>query len=136
MASRLARICRSLTGFRSETGGAALIEFAVLLPLFVALVFGVMQLGQMLWTYAALQHAVEMAARCASVNSTTCGSAAQIQTYAVSQAYGLSLPAGTFAATTPACGNQVAAIYAFEFPVAALVSPSVTLTVRSCYPRS
>jgi Flp pilus assembly protein TadG len=118
-----------------DARGAALVEFAALLPVFIALVFGVMQLGQLFWTQSALQHAVEMAARCASINAVTCGTATQIQSYAATQAYGLSLPATTFTATTPACGNQVAASYDFTFPVAALITPAITLTARACYPR-
>lgn len=119
----------------AQTRGAALVEFAALLPLFIALVFGVMQLGQMFWTQTALQHAVDMAARCASVNTTACGTATQIQNYAATQAYGMTLPPGAFVATTPACGNQVAASYNFTFPIAALISPAITLTARACYPR-
>lgn len=118
----------------ADRRGATLIEFAVLLPLFVLLVFGIMQLGQVFWTQAALQHAVEMAARCASVNTVTCGTAAQVQSYAATQAYGLAVPVGAFSVTTPACGNQVVASYEFTFPVAALISPALSLTARSCYP--
>lgn len=128
------RIALSLRRIARDARGVGALEFAVLLPVFVALVFGIMQLGQLYWTQSALQHAVEMAARCASVNATTCGTAAQIQVYAATQAYGLALPATTFTATTPACGNQVAASYAYAFPAAALVLPSITLTAESCYP--
>ncbi|MEW5837182.1 MAG: TadE/TadG family type IV pilus assembly protein [Pseudomonadota bacterium] len=118
-----------------DTRGVGLIEFAVLLPVFVVLVFGVMQMGQLFWTQSALQHAVEMAARCASVNTTTCGTSPQIQTYAATQAYGLALPPAAFTASTPACGNLVVASYTYTFPIAALTLSSVDLTAQSCYPR-
>lgn len=119
----------------AESRGLTLVEFAILLPVFVALVLGVMQLGQLFWTQSALQHAVEMAARCASINTTLCSTTTQVSAYAATQAYGLTLPAATFAATTPACGNEVTASYEFTFPMAALVSPTIILTARSCYPR-
>jgi Flp pilus assembly protein TadG len=118
-----------------DRSGASVVEFAVLLPLFMSLVIGLMQLGQMLWTQAALQHAVEMAARCASVNAVSCANAGQIQTYAATQAYGLTLPVATFTVTVPVCGNQVAANYAFLFQTILFPAPSINLSARSCYPR-
>lgn len=126
---------RHSRGLLADRSGAALVEFAVLLPLFVALAFGIMQVGQVLWTQTALQHAVEMAARCGSINTVTCGTAAQIRTYAATQAYGLSVSPDVFVAANTACGSEVTADFAYSFPVAALISPSIRLTARSCYPR-
>jgi len=117
-----------------DTGGTSLIEFAVLLPLFVGMVFGMIDLGRLFWIQTAMQHAAEMAARCATINTTTCGTATQIQTYAGTQAYGLTLPSNTFAATTPTCGNQVAGSYTYTF-LTTLHSGSVTLAAKSCYPK-
>ncbi len=107
----------------------------MLLPLLLILILGLIQVGQIFWTQTALQHAVEMAARCASVNATACGTATKTQSYAATQAYGMSLPAGTFTVTTPACGNQVAASYAVTGPTSLVPLPTITLTARSCYPR-
>ena len=45
-----------------------LVEFTVTLPLFLLLTFGLLQAGLLLYTQAGLQHGVEVAARCASVN--------------------------------------------------------------------
>ncbi len=119
----------------SDRSGASALEFGILLPVFVPLVFGIIQFGQMFWTQTALQHAVEMAARCASINSTTCGSPSLTQTYAATQAYGLTFPTGTFVATVPACGNQVNAAYTFPFVVAAwFPAATINLSARSCYP--
>ncbi len=114
--------------------GTTLIEFALLLPLFVLIVVGIMQLGQMLWIQSALQHAVAMAARCASVNATNCGTVAQVEAYAATQAYGVVLPGDTFTASAAPCGNQVVAAYDFTFQTALLPSPSISLSARSCYP--
>ncbi len=118
-----------------DTRGAAALEFGILLPVFIPLILGIMQFGQLFWTQTALQHAVDMAARCASINTTTCGSTSTTQTYAATQAYGLTFPTGTFVAATAACGNQVSATYSFPFMVAAwFPSAAVNLTARSCYP--
>jgi Flp pilus assembly protein TadG len=114
--------------------GVSALEFAVLLPLFLSLIIGLMQFGQVMWTQSALQHAVEMAARCASINTAACGSAAQIRDYAVTQAYGLTIPAATFTPSTVACGNQVLASFPFTLDIPLLPLPALTLSARSCYP--
>jgi len=123
-----------LRGLGRDTSGTSLIEFAVLLPVFVAMVFGMIDLGRMFWVQTAMQHAAEMAARCATINTGSCGTASQIQTYAGTQAYGLTLPANTFTATTPTCGNQVTASYTFSF-LASFNGTSTTLSAKSCYPK-
>jgi Flp pilus assembly protein TadG len=115
--------------------GASAIEFASLAWVFITLVFGVLEVGQLFWTQSALQHAVEMAARCTTVNATTCGSSSAVQSFAASQAYGLSLPAATFTWSTPACGNQVTASYVYTFITAFFPTPTITLTAKSCYPK-
>lgn len=48
--------------------GSSLVEFTVTLPLFLLVTFGLLQAGLLLFTQAGLQHGVEAAARCASVN--------------------------------------------------------------------
>src|SRR5262245_23423509 len=53
---------------RDDTWGGALVEFTVTVPFFLALMFGLVQAGLLLWTKAGLQHGVEVATRCASVN--------------------------------------------------------------------
>ena len=130
MRQALHRLCRLWT----DRSGAAALEFGLLLPVFVPLMFGLIQVGQLFWTQTALQHAVEMAARCATINSTACGSTSLTQTYATTQAYGLTFPNGTFTATTAACGNQVSATYSFPVTVAAWFAPTINLSARSCYP--
>lgn len=119
--------------WRDERGASAL-EFGILLPIFVPLILGIMQFGQMFWTQTALQHAVDMAARCATINATTCGTASLTQTYAATQAYGLTFPTGTFVATAAACGNQVTATYTFPFIGTVWFPASIGLSARSCYP--
>ena len=53
---------------RDDTRGNALLEFTVTIPFFLLLMFGLVQAGLLLWTKAGLQHGVEVATRCASVN--------------------------------------------------------------------
>ena len=57
-----------LKRIRDDTRGAALLEFTVTMPFFLLLIFGLVQAGLLLYTLLGLQHGVEVAARCASVN--------------------------------------------------------------------
>jgi Flp pilus assembly protein TadG len=51
-----------------DTSGSSFVEFTVTLPFFFLLMFGLLQAGLLLFTVSGLQHGVEAAARCASVN--------------------------------------------------------------------
>uniref|UniRef100_A0A974A450 Pilus assembly protein n=1 Tax=Bradyrhizobium septentrionale TaxID=1404411 RepID=A0A974A450_9BRAD len=108
-------------------------EFALTAPVFFLFIFGIIEFGLLFWTQIGLQHGTAMAARCATVNSTLCPNGSSITNYAAQQAFGLTLPAQTFTYSTPACGNQVSASYAFQFPQILNLSP-VTLTAQACFP--
>jgi hypothetical protein len=115
------------------------------------------QAGLMLWAQVGLQHAVEMAARCASlsdiaikygslnpattecysVNGNATANASTVKSFAANNAWGTNPPSSAFSvdAAAAACpgGNLVTATYPFTaitylFPI--------TLTAQSCYPRS
>ncbi|MGA7386171.1 MAG: TadE family protein [Methylocella sp.] len=116
----------------SDIRGAAAVEFALIILSLMLLLLGTVDGGRMLWTQNTLQYAVEQAARCAVVNTTTCGTPAQIQSYAVSMANGMSLSSSVFSSSSPACGTQVSASYSYTplFPY----PTHVILTARSCRP--
>ena len=116
-----------------DNSGASALEFGMTAPVFILFIFGIIEFGLLLWTQLGLQHGAEMAARCASINSALCPSSDAITGYAAQQAFGLSLPSQTFAYTKPACGNQVSASYAFQFPQVLNLSP-LTLTAQACFP--
>lgn len=120
--------------WRDERGATAL-EFAILAPVFFLIIIGIIAFGLLFWTKVGLQHGAAMAARCASINTTLCpnGNPSAVTNYAMQQALGLSLPASTFTYSTPACGNQVSASFAFVFPGILNLSP-LTLTAQACFP--
>ena len=119
---------------RDEQGASAL-EFALTAPVFFILIFGIIELGLMLWTQFGLQHGAEMAARCASINATLCPTSdpSAITNYVTQQAYGLPVLASSFSYSAPACGNQVNASYLFRFPEIMNMGP-LTLTAQACFP--
>jgi Flp pilus assembly protein TadG len=120
--------------WRDQRGASAL-EFGLTAPVFFMFIFGVIEVGLLFWTQIGLQHGAEMAARCASVNTVLCpnGNPVAITSYASQQTLGLGLPASTFSYSKPACGNQVAASYTFQFPDILHVGP-LTLTAQACFP--
>jgi Flp pilus assembly protein TadG len=124
-----------IRGFVRNTDGTTAVEFAMTAPLFIALLLAVVESSLMLWTQLGMQHGTENAARCASVNQTTCGTLGDIQNYAAQQAFGLKLSPSIFSVSTPACGNQVVASYDFGFISAYMMGKPVTLTARACYPK-
>ncbi len=117
-----------------ENSGATAVELALTMPLFLGLLIGCIQLGLALWTQFGLQYGSEAGARCASIDTTTCGTSDQIASYAASHAFGLSLPSSAFTVSTPSCGNQVSASYPYTFYTLLFRTPTVTLTARSCFP--
>src|ERR1700726_2242580 len=88
----------------ADIRGVAAVEFALILLPLLLMVLGVIDGGRMLWTQNSLQYAVEQAARCAVVDTTTCGTPAQIESYAASMVYGMSLSANDFASNSAGCG--------------------------------
>ncbi|MGH6839500.1 MAG: TadE/TadG family type IV pilus assembly protein [Methylocella sp.] len=115
--------------------GVAAVEFALIGPPLILLLFGTIECGRMLGTQNALQFAVEQAARYAIVcnkPTTPCPTTSQIQSKAASVAYGQNVSTSVFSVTTPACGTQVSA--SLPYTTAAPISISVTLTAQSCRP--
>ena len=127
----------SLTRFLRDARGTSAVEFAIVAPIFFMVVFGVIDGGRLMWTQVGLQHAVEMAARCASLqtaeNPDPCPGSS-VQGYAAQQAFGLNLPPGVFTVGTAECGVNVSASYEFQFFSSYLGVPPLTLSARSCSP--
>lgn len=125
---------RRIARLRTAEDGSSAVEFALVAPILVSLIFGVFEFGRAIWTQGMLDYAVEQASRCASVNATTCGSSSATATYASQQTSPLNLPASVFTASTGSCGNLVSASYAFKFVATGLFPYNITLTSQSCYP--
>ena len=124
-----------LTRLGADTLGSSAIEFALLMPLFMAIIMGIMGSGALMWAQFGLQHGVEMAARCASIDASTCGTTANIQKYASQQTYGVDPPDSVFSVSTPSCGYQVIASYTYQFLVTDMGLPAITLAAKSCFPK-
>jgi Flp pilus assembly protein TadG len=124
-----------LLSFIRDTRAATAVEFGLTAPAFFAGLMAAFEIALLLWTQLGLQHGAEMAARCASVNSAICGNTSATQSYAVSQAFGLSVPASTFSVATVGCGSQVTANYDFGIISGFFGLPKITLKAKSCFPK-
>lgn len=111
--------------------GTATIEYAIILPVLLTFLFGIMDTGRLLWTYTTLYSATEAAARCAAINAPSCTTVSATQNYAVAAAWGLDIAASAFTVSNAACGIQVVATYQFAF---VFLWSGITLTTTACYP--
>jgi Flp pilus assembly protein TadG len=136
--------------------GTAAIEFAMLAPLFLVLLFGTIEFGRLLWTKQALQEAATAGARCmaiaqGSIPNGSCVSggsysSSQTQTYVQQQAgnWGISLPTADITPNNNAtCGgttgfSQVSIASTFSSVVPKLVdlSGAIALNASACYPNN
>jgi hypothetical protein len=145
-----------LKQIRDDTRGSTILETIVTLPLFLTLTFGLAQAGLMLWTQVGLQHGVDMAARCASINDAaknmvppwqtsicfpgtepSAVTNAMIVSYAANNSWGINPPSSAFTVNQgvscgTSTGNQVTASFRFNLMNNYIFSP--TLTAQSCYP--
>jgi Flp pilus assembly protein TadG len=118
----------------TRENGAAAVEYALLLPALLVFTLGIIDVGRLLWTQTTLDRAVEAASRCAAIDTTSCGTAAQIQAFAVQEAYGLQITATAFTSGTTGCTSGVSASVPFVLIIPWLSTTSLTLTAKACYP--
>jgi len=116
----------------SGTSGTTALEFAIVAPVFLAMVLGGIYGGLMMFSMGSLQDAVEEAARCWSVKTTICTDASSTQTYAQSHYYGPAV-SPTFVASNGSCGHNVTGSinYSFAFYYRTM---NVPLTATACFP--
>ena len=123
---------RALRCALADRAGVTAIEFAILGPVLLVSLIGVLEFGRMLWVENALQYAVAQAARCMTIDASVCSTARETQDFAAASS-GMSFPSATFTVSLAACGNKVSATYPFTF-AAGLFPYALTLEAQSCYP--
>jgi Flp pilus assembly protein TadG len=126
---------------RDAVSGSMALEYGLLLPVLLLLIFGTMDVGRLIWTYTTLHRAVEASARCAAINTVTCGTPAQVAIRAASEAWGLTVTPAAFTSQTLSCGAKVTANYDFTLLIPWIggdrpegLPNTLTLTVSACYP--
>lgn len=135
---------------RGAEGGNVAIEFALVLPMFLMLVFGTIEYGRLLWTREALQETATVGARCMAMSSGPCASggsysAANTTSYiqGVASDWRLTVPSGNITLNNNAtCGgttgfSEVSITYTFTSVVPKIVllpAGGVSLSASACYP--
>lgn len=141
----------------SVRDGATAAEFALVLPMFLMLVFGAIEFGRLLWTKEALQETAIAGARCVAIaqgsnpTSSPCASSgsysattAKSYIQRVASGWGLSLPSSGISPDPAGSGgclglSQVTLTSTFNSVVPNLVhlaAGGITLTASACYPNN
>jgi Flp pilus assembly protein TadG len=137
--------------------GATAVEFALVLPMFLMLVFGAIEFGRLLWTKQALQETAIAGARCVAIargsnpTSSPCASSgsynsttAKSYIQQVAGGWGLTLPVSGISLHSSGTGgctglSQVTLTSTFNSVVPNLMLLStggVTLSAAACYPNN
>jgi Flp pilus assembly protein TadG len=119
-----------MIAWRDERGTTA-VEFAIVGPVFIALIIGMLYLCLALFAVGSMHYAVEEGARCASVRTTVCSNATTIVSYAQSRYFGPSSPTFTYAAA--ACGNSVSGSINYVVELG-LQQVTIPITATACFP--
>ncbi|MFD1788755.1 TadE/TadG family type IV pilus assembly protein [Sphingomonas floccifaciens] len=121
--------------FLTDTKGAAALEFAILAPVFLFLIFCLIQFGLVVWTQAAIQHGASAAARCGAVNSSLCGTDEGVRNFAAQSSFGLNPSAQIFHVSQETCGTMVKASLPYAGGATPISLPQFRLTAKACFGR-
>jgi len=124
------RLYRTL---KLDENGSSTVEFAIVSSAFLMMVIGGMYLSMLGYTASSLHCAVEAAARCQSINTTTCTSASTTQTYATNRFTNLTGKTATFVANAATCGHQVTGSMTFTINKGTS-SLGIPLSATACFP--
>jgi Flp pilus assembly pilin Flp len=125
-----------LKSLRRDQQGTTAVEFAIVAPVFIALLIGTLALCVAFFLIGSLHFAVEDAARCASVKTTICADSATTVAYAQSHYYGPNVsPTFTYdpPAPTAPCGNRVTAKISYSMNVG-FRTFTIPISATACFP--
>jgi Flp pilus assembly protein TadG len=121
-----------LKSLRLDQQGTTAVEFAIIAPVFIAMLVGTMALCIALFLIGSLHFAAEDGARCASVKTTICSDAATTIAYTQSRYLGPNVsPTFTYAAA--ACGNSVTASVSYSMNVG-FKTFVIPISATACFP--
>lgn len=115
----------------NDRRGTTAIEFAIVAPVFIMLVIGLIYMCLVLFEVGSLHYAVEEGARCASVKSTVCTDSSAIVAYTKNHYFGPTSP--TFTPASAACGNSVTGSTNLKMDLG-LVTLTIPITATACFP--
>ena len=117
----------------TDERGTTAIEFAIVGPIFIMLIIGIMYLCMCLAVVGSMHYAVEEGARCASVKTTVCTDQSSTVSYTQNHYFGPStLPTFTYNAAAT-CGHSVSGTISYVLDVG-LKQFTVPITASACFP--
>lgn len=133
---RLSDIFKCLRRINRDERGAIIVEFAILAPIFLIMVIGIIDFGRLFWIKSTMQFAVEETARYAMVNSDA--TTDDLEAYAEGEASTLS--GITFTASTSTSDGinfrTISASYSYSFMIPIIPIGNITLAAKSSTPVS
>ena len=121
-----------LKSLHLDQQGTTAVEFAIIAPVFIAMVVGTLALCVALFLVGSLHYAVQESARCASVKTTICADSATTIAYAQSHYFGPAVsPVFTYAAA--ACGSSVSASISYSMDVG-FRTFTIPISATACFP--
>lgn len=127
---------KRLAGWRNlGSSGVAAIEFVLVFPVFLTLVFGIIETGRLMWQQVSLQRGVAIAARCGALGTTGCVSDLDIRNKAVNASALSGVVIANIAINrTASCGVEVTATRQFTFILRMQFISPISLTAQACHP--
>ena len=112
--------------------GTTAVEFAIVAPVFIAMLVGTITVSIGLFLIGSLHFAVEEGARCASVKTTICSDAATTVAYTQSHYYGPNI-SPTFTYATATCGKSMSASVNYAMNVG-FRTFTIPISATACFP--
>jgi Flp pilus assembly pilin Flp len=113
--------------------GTAAVEFAIVGPVFIALVIGIIYMCLALFLVGSLHYAVEEGARCASVRTMVCSDKTTTEAYTASRYFGPSSSPTFIADPNATCGHSVSGSVSYVMDVG-LKQVTIPITATACFP--
>jgi len=117
--------------FLRDSSATTAAEFALVVPVFLLLIFGTISVGIAFSAVIQMHFAAEKTARCLAVD--VAGNCPDADTYAKSLYNGPGLTDLTFTPSASACGKQVVASGSYQF-ITGFQSTALNLSATACYP--
>lgn len=129
----MARRMHRFRHFRRSEQGSSAAEFALVFPVFIALVLTVINLSLVLYGVTGLHFAAQKTARCLAMNSVEGTISANTCLADAPSRYAGPVIGVSFVRTTAGCGNTVTGTGTFPLRTG-LVNLSMPLSASACYP--
>lgn len=120
-----------LLSFGRDEHGGSVVEFALVLPIFLMLLLGTIHAALLMFAVSSLHYAVEEAARCSAVNAVDCATSVATAAFAEAQYRGPDVDA-QFVAADAACGREVRVTGSFVLH-AGVGHWNVPVAARACF---